>query len=96
MALAGMLLLAAPAWSAPPPNSAVHAERPQSLEQAVKQVQHQTRGHILAADTVSRGRTQVYRIKVLTPHGKVQVVQLHSSPQASDHSNKPQADQGGH
>jgi hypothetical protein len=66
------------------------------LEQAVKQVQQQTRGHILAADTVSRGRTNVYRIKVLTPKGKVQVMQLHSNPQPQGRSNKTRSDQGGH
>jgi hypothetical protein len=96
MALAGVLWVAAVAWGAPVSHPAQQPVHPQSLEQAVKQVQHQTRGHILAADTVSRGRTQVYRIKVLTPRGKVQVVQLHSSPQSSGHPNKPQPEQGGH
>lgn len=99
MMLAGVLAActfnasAKPPRSAPPPPPAPH---PASLEQAVRQVQHQTRGHILAADTVSRGPTNVYRIKVLTPQGKVQVMQLHSSPQASGHSSKSRSDQGGH
>ena len=100
MMLAGVLMacaIAAPAKpprSAPPPTPAP-ASRPASLEQAVRQVQHQTQGHILAADTVSRGQTNVYRIKVLTPQGKVQVMQLHSSP-PKDHSSKSRSDQGGH
>ncbi|HWG66019.1 MAG TPA: hypothetical protein VN662_01190 [Rhodanobacteraceae bacterium] len=99
MMLAGVLMACAlgasakPPRSAPPPPAAAH---PASLEQAVRQVQHETRGHILAADTVSRGPTNVYRIKVLTPQGKVQVMQLHSSPQAQNHSSKSRSDQGGH
>ena len=98
--LAGVLLACAAAASAKPPRSAppppAPASHPASLEQAVRQVQHQTRGHILAADTVSRGQTNVYRIKVLTPQGKVQVMQLHSSPPAQGHSSKSRSDQGGH
>jgi hypothetical protein len=99
MMLAGVLMACAlgasakPPRSAPPPPAVAH---PASLEQAVRQVQHETRGHILAADTVSRGPTNVYRIKVLTPQGKVQVMQLHSSPQAQNHSSKSRSDQGGH
>lgn len=85
--------LAAPPRHAPPPEPPA---RPASLEQAVKQVQHDTRGHILAADTVSRGRTQVYRIKVLRPDGKVQVMQLHSNPRAPGRAGPPDSDQGGH
>lgn len=99
MLLAGVLVACAvdasakPPRSAPPPPPASH---PASLEQAVRQVQHQTRGHILAADTVSRGQTNVYRIKVLTPQGKVQVMQLRSSPPTQGHSSKSRSDQGGH
>lgn len=99
MMLAGVLMAGAIDASAKPPRSASPpppASHPASLEQAVRQVQHQTRGHILAADTVSRGPTNVYRIKVLTPQGKVQVMQLHSSPEASGHSSKSRSDQGGH
>ena len=83
--------------AAPPrPASAQQASRPATLEQAVKQVQQQTRGHILAADTVSRGRTNVYRIKVLTPKGRVRVMQLHSNPQPQGRSSKIRSHQGGH
>ena len=85
---------------APPPG------HPASLEQAVKQVQHETRGHILAADTFPRGKTNVYRIKVLTPQGQVRVVQMHSNARTQSDpgrsgsdksgSDKPDSDQGGH
>lgn len=98
--MAALATCAASAVAAPPRSAQVAstapAPHPASLEQAVKQVQHQTHGHILAADTVSRGQTNVYRIKVLTPQGKVQVMQLHSNPPSHNRSNKSESDQGGH
>ena len=99
MMLASVLMACVVDASAKPPRSSPPsppASHPASLEQAVRQVQHQTRGHILAADSFSRGQTNVYRIKVLTPQGKVQVMQLHSSPPAQGHSGKSRSDQGGH
>lgn len=96
-ALGGALSVAAVnAAGAPPRAHSPPPVHPASLEQAVKQVQRETGGHILAADTVSRGRTQVYRIKVLKPGGKVQVVQLHSDPKPQARSNRSAADQGGY
>lgn len=92
---AGLAAFSAFAWTAPPSHAAAPTH-PSSLEQAVRQVQQQTHGHILAADTVSRGRTQVYRIKVLTPHGKVKVMQLHSAPRPSHRADPPRSNQGGH
>jgi hypothetical protein len=102
MMLAGVLMACAvgatakPPRPSPPRTPAPAPAHPASLEQAVRQVQHQTQGHILAADTVSRGRTNVYRIKVLTPQGKVQVMQLRSNPPAQGRSSKSRSDQGGH
>lgn len=102
------LLCATPAFARkPPPRSAPAASaHPVTLEQAVKQVQRQTHGHILATDTVTRGKTNVYRIKVLTPQGQVRVVQMHSNARTqsdpgrsgSDKSSSGQtdSDQGGH
>ena len=110
-ALACMLLAGtAPAFARkPPPHSAPAAPlppHPSTLEQAVKQVQRQTHGHILAADTVPRGKANVYRIKVLTPQGQVRVVQMRSNGRTqsdpgrsgSDKSSSEQngSDQGGH
>lgn len=80
---------AAPPPPPPPP-------RHLSLEQAVQQVQHQTHGHILAADSVARGHNKVYRIKVLTPKGRVQVMQLHSNPKPKASASGHDAGQGGH
>lgn len=90
-------LLAGIVVAAPAPSSAPTAAplRPASLEQAVKQVQDRTQGHILAADSMSRGRTEVYRIKVLKPDGKVEVMQLHSGPRSSGRSESRQPNRGG-
>jgi hypothetical protein len=94
--LAGTLCLCAAtafARKPPPPPS---PPRPASLEQAVKQVQHQTRGHILAADTIQHGQAKVYRVKVLTPQGQVRVMQLRSKPLSQNRPDKRDSDQGGH
>jgi uncharacterized membrane protein YkoI len=45
-----------------------------SLNQAVQQVQRETGGRVLSADTVSQGGHTVHRIKVLTPSGQVRIV----------------------
>lgn len=83
--------------SSPPPQPpAAQAQHHLSLEQAVKQVQHQTHGHILAADSVARGHNKVYRIKVLTPKGAVKVMQLHSNPRPKSSAGPHDSGQGGH
>ena len=51
-------------------------ERNVRLREAVDQVQRDTGGKILAAQTVGHGSGQTYRIKVLTPDGRVRVVQV--------------------
>jgi uncharacterized membrane protein YkoI len=45
-----------------------------SLSEAVQQVQRETGGRVLSADTVSQGGRSVHRIKVLLPSGHVRVV----------------------
>ncbi|MGH8165428.1 MAG: PepSY domain-containing protein [Rhodanobacteraceae bacterium] len=75
------------AWAAPPAKTSAHASSggaQVSLEQAVEQVQVQTHGRILAADTIPSGRNKLYRIKVLTPDGHVRVMQLHSNAGTSE------------
>jgi hypothetical protein len=105
LALGGGVLCATPAVARKPPPrwtpGASAPARPVTLEQAVKQVQRQTHGHILATDTVTRGKTNVYRIKVLTPQGRVRVVQMHSNARTQSDpgrsgSDKSDSDQGGH
>lgn len=80
-----------------PPQQQVAPEPPRqmSLDQAVKQVQHETRGHILAADQMQRGQGKVYRIKVLTPQGQVRVMQMHSNPRPSPPGHR-ESHGGGH
>lgn len=50
------------------------AEAAMSRDQAVRMVQQQTDGRILSVDTVRRGNRVIYRIKVLTPEGRVRVI----------------------
>lgn len=45
-----------------------------NLQEAIAQVQRETGGRVLSADTVATGTREVYRIKVLTPDGRVRVV----------------------
>ena len=53
-------------------------ERNIPLREAVDKVQRDTGGKILAAQTVGHGSSRTYRIKVLTPDGRVRVVQVHA------------------
>ena len=45
-----------------------------SLNEAVQQVQRETGGRVLSADTVNQGGRAMHRIKVLLPSGQVRVV----------------------
>jgi uncharacterized membrane protein YkoI len=45
-----------------------------SLQEAIEEVQRETGGRVLSADVVRAGPRQLYRIKVLTPDGRVRVV----------------------
>jgi hypothetical protein len=99
MVLAGAVWLCATtafARKPPLPQPPSPPPRPASLEQAVKQVQHRTGGHILAADTIQHGQAKVYRVKVLTPQGQVRVMQLRSKPRSQNRSDPSDSDQGGH
>lgn len=63
-----LLFAAAIAATAP-----VVAQRAIDLQDAVERVQRDTGGRILSAETVRIGRQKLYRVKVLTPDGRVQV-----------------------
>lgn len=52
------------------------AKQGMSLEQAVAQVQRETQGRILTAETINRNGRSVHRIKVLLPNGNVRVVHV--------------------
>lgn len=47
-----------------------------SLNQAVQQVQRDTGGRVLSAETISQGGRSVHRIKVLMPSGQVRVISV--------------------
>ena len=64
-----ILLFAAAAIGATP----VLAQRAMELQDAVERVQRESGGRILSAETVRIGRQKLYRVKVLTPDGRVQV-----------------------
>lgn len=80
-----LLSVAALAAAAVPPDA--HAARPGpwlaqrgedgggvSINQAVQQVQRDTGGRVLSAETVGQGGRRVHRVKVLLPSGRVRVV----------------------
>lgn len=68
--IASLVLSASLAFAAAPAT----AQRATSLQDAVERVQKQTGGRILSAETVRVGRQKLYRVKVLTPEGRVQVI----------------------
>jgi hypothetical protein len=47
-----------------------------SVEQAVQRVQQETDGKVLAVQTLTIGQRKIYRIKVLTPDGRMRVMQV--------------------
>lgn len=47
-----------------------------TLQEAVAQVERETGGKILSAETIRVGPNVIYRIKVLTPDGRIRVFQL--------------------
>lgn len=49
-----------------------------TLDQAVLQVQQETGGKVLSAESRGVGRRMEYRIKVLTPNGHVKVMAISS------------------
>jgi hypothetical protein len=71
-----------------PPAKRQNSHEQLSLERAVRQVQQQTKGRILAADSIPNGRNKLYRIKVLTPDGHVRVMQLRSNDGTPDKDRK--------
>ena len=80
-----------------PPAKRQNSHEQMSLEHAVQQVQQQTKGRILAADSIPNGRNKLYRIKVLTPDGHVRVMQLRSNDGMPDKGQRKhdRSDSGG-
>jgi uncharacterized membrane protein YkoI len=47
-----------------------------TLQDAIAKVERDTHGKVLSAETKRTGNRSVYRIKVLTPDGHVQVIEV--------------------
>jgi uncharacterized membrane protein YkoI len=47
-----------------------------SLQEAIAKVERETHGKVLSAETKRTGNRAVYRIKVLTRDGRVQVIEV--------------------
>ena len=47
-----------------------------SLQEAIAKVERETHGKVLSAETKRSGNRAVYRIKVLTRDGQVQVIEV--------------------
>lgn len=56
------------------PFGAAQAQRAISMKDAVERVERETRGKVLSAESMGSGRNRQYRIKVLTPNGRVRVI----------------------
>ena len=67
-----LLLVAGALLTAGAPNVTFAA----SLNEAVQQVQRETGGRVLSADTGDQGGRTVHRIKVLTPSGQMRIVTI--------------------
>ncbi len=52
----------------------MHDRDNRGLDRAVGQVQRDTGGRVLSADVDERGGDRSYRVKVLTPNGRVRVI----------------------
>ena len=59
------------------------AQRALDLQDAVERVQRRTGGRILSAETVRVGRQKHYRVKVLTPEGRVRIVMVPAAGQTA-------------
>ena len=51
------------------------ATQPSELRESVRRVEQETGGRVLRVEPVRRGGQDVYRMKVLTPEGRVRVMQ---------------------
>lgn len=62
-------------------------DRDSRLPEAVRKVERETNGQVLRAEQMRNGNTQVSRIKVLTPDGRVRV--LRGDPGAATNALRP-------
>lgn len=70
------LLLPAPCvWAVADDGEGVAQPRQTELRDSVRRVERETGGRVLRVEPVRRGGQETYRMKVLTPEGRVRVMQ---------------------
>jgi len=70
------LLVSLPAWAAPR-DEGQYGRLPDS----VRRIEQETGGKVLQVKSIQRGDREIYRMKVLTPEGRIKVV--HDDPRHS-------------
>ena len=68
-------LLPASAWADRPQPPSHSGWRDGGLPASVRRVQRQTGGEVLRAQPIERDGQEIYRVKVLTPQGRIRVVE---------------------
>lgn len=70
-----LVLLLLPLGAAAEGRDDAPAEPPLELRDSVRRVERETGGRVLRVEPVRRGGQDTYRMKVLTPEGRVRVMQ---------------------
>lgn len=70
-----MLSLLLPTWAAAAPMEEGQTPVQTNLRDSVRRVERETGGRVLRVEPVRRGGQDTYRMKVLTPEGRVRVMQ---------------------
>ncbi|MGQ0802010.1 MAG: hypothetical protein ACT4NL_18085 [Pseudomarimonas sp.] len=64
------LCVAWPAWAAP-----LDEDRREQMPESVRRIESETGGRVLQVRPIQRGNREIYRMKVLTPEGRIRVMQ---------------------
>ncbi len=64
------LCVACPAWAAPQ-----EEDRREQMPESVRRIESETGGRVLQVRPMQRGNREIYRMKVLTPEGRIRVMQ---------------------
>lgn len=84
IALATTGLGVAPAWANNDKNKTVRNDTAlpadNTLPASVRRIERETGGHVLKAQPIQRDGREVYRVKVVTPQGRVRVVEDDAGP----------------
>jgi hypothetical protein len=84
------LLLAAATFVAVPAHAAGREEDPRArLPESIRRIETETGGRVLQVRPMQRGDREIYRMKVLTPEGRVRVMQDDPRRRARDQAPPP-------